>query len=250
MAGMAGKMLQYEMMRRARNEANGEMRGGGGQMRGEMYGGMRNEMRGEMRGGMRDEMRNGMRGGMGGEMYGNMRNEMRGGMEPQMPEEEFDDPLEQRRRQPRRRDGTFRPRNEMYANYGGEREDAIEPNEREGRGHIIGFTDRMRSGGSQKKFNPEMAQMWVQKMKSEDGSPGEHWSMEQVKRLMQQNGVQHETAEVYAIMNALYSDYCKVFKKYGITSPEAVLEMAVAWLEDQDAVKDKIMAYYECVVKH
>ncbi len=230
MAGMS-QIARYELMRRARNEANGSMNGGN----------MQGNMRGEMRGAY----------GYGNMDGGNM--EMRQRMEQHYEREDEEygtDPLEQRRYMPRRRDGTFKPRSEMYANYGGEREDAIEPNEREGRGHIIGFTDRMRSGGSQKKFNPEMAQMWVQKMKSEDGSPGEHWSMEQVKRLMQQNGIQHEPAEVYAIMNALYSDYCKVFKKYGITSAEAVLEMAVAWLEDQDAVKDKIMAYYECVVKH
>lgn len=228
MAGMAGKMIRYEMMRRARNEANGEMQGGG-QMRGEMYGGMRNEMRGGM--------------------YGNMRNEMRGGMEPQMPEEAFEDPLEQRRRYPRRRDGTFRPRNEMYANYGGEREDAIEPNEREGRGHIIGFTSRGRSGGSEQKLTADKAREWVQKMKSEDGSPGEHWNFEQVKRFATQHNVQHDPAEVYAIMNAIYSDYCKVLKKYGLTSPEAVLDFALAWLDDQDAVDNKAMMYYECIVE-
>ena len=201
-------LARYEMMRRARNEANGNMDGG------------------------------------------NM--EMRQRMEQHYDREDEDygtDPLEQRRYMPRRKDGTFRPRNEMYANYRGEREDAIEPNEREGRGHIIGFTDRMRGGGGENKMTPEMAKKWVQKMRCEDGSPGEHWNMEQVKHLMAERGVKHDPAEVYAIMNALYSDYCKVFKKYGLTTPEAVLDMAVAWIEDSDAVQDKVMAYYECIVK-
>ena len=174
---------------------------------------------------------------------------MRNGYEP----EDGMDPLEQRRYMPRRRDGTFKPRNEMYANYMGEREDAIEPNEREGGGRMIGFTDRMRSAsdkGSKGKLTEAKAREWVQSMRSETSPPGEHWSIDQVKQLMSQNNVEHDPAEVYAIMNALYSDYNKVFKKYGLTDPRAVLEMAMAWLKDADAVENKAEMYYECIVKH
>lgn len=209
----ASKLAQYEMMRRARNEANGRMEGYGGGMQGAYgYGGM--EMHRE-----------------------------------RWDEEEY--PLEQRRNMPRRKDGTFKPRNEMYANYMGEREDAIEPNEREGRGHMIGFTNRMGGEGhkgSKGKLTEAKAREWVQSMRGETSPPGEHWTMEQVKQLMAQNNVEHEPAEVYAIMNALYSDYCRVFKKYGFTDPRAVLEMAMAWLKDDDAVPNKIMAYLEHVV--
>ena len=74
--------------------------------------------------------------------------------------------------------------------------------------------------------------------------------MDQVKKLMMQRGIEHNVAEVYAIMNALYSDYCKVFKKYGFNSSEAYMDLAMAWLNDSDAVDNKAIMYYECIVKH
>lgn len=112
--------------------------------------------------------------------------------------------------------------------------------------------DKMRGGamGAGMMFNEEIAREWTKKMHNEDGTKGEHWNMDQIKKLMMQRGVQYNTAEVYAIMNALYSDYCKVFKKYGFNSPEAYLDLALAWLNDTDAVPNKAMMYYECIVKH
>lgn len=104
--------------------------------------------------------------------------------------------------------------------------------------------------GAGMMFNEEIAKEWTKKMHNEDGTKGEHWNMEQVKKLMMQRGVQYNTAEVYAIMNSLYSDYCKVFKKYGFNSPEAYLDLAIAWLNDSDSVENKAMMYYECIVKH
>lgn len=100
------------------------------------------------------------------------------------------------------------------------------------------------------KLTPEMAKEWTSGMHNEDGSTGEHWSMEQVKKLMAQRGLEHDLPEVYAVMNSLYSDYCKVFKKYGFNSPEAYMDLALAWLKDSDAVKNKAAMYYECIVKH
>ena len=107
----------------------------------------------------------------------------------------------------------------------------------------------MRGGAVGTMFDEETAHEWTRKMHNEDGTKGEHWNMDQVKKLMVQRGVQYNLPEVYAIINSLYSDYCKVFKKYGFNSPEAYLDLAIAWLNDSDAVEDKAMAYYECIVK-
>lgn len=104
--------------------------------------------------------------------------------------------------------------------------------------------------GAGMEFTEDIAKEWTSKMHNEDGTKGEHWNMDQVKKLMMQRGVQYNTAEIYAVMNALYSDYCKVFKKYGFNSPEAYLDLALAWLNDSDAVPNKAMMYYECIVKH
>lgn len=103
--------------------------------------------------------------------------------------------------------------------------------------------------GAEMEFTPELAKEWVKKMHNEDGTMGEHWNMDQVKKLMTQRGVEYNHAEVYAIMNAIYSDYCRVLKKYGFNSPEGYMDLALAWLKDSDAVPNKAMMYYECIVK-
>ena len=103
--------------------------------------------------------------------------------------------------------------------------------------------------GASMEMTPEIAKEWVKKMHNEDGTRGEHWNMEQVKKLMAQKGIEYNHAEVYAIMNALYSDYCKVLKKYNVTSPELYLDLAIAWLNDTDAKPGKALNYYECIVK-
>ncbi len=99
-------------------------------------------------------------------------------------------------------------------------------------------------------FTQDMAKDWVKRMRGADGSTGEHWSMEQIKKLASQRGAKKEAHELYAIMNALHSDYGTVLRKYGVEAPEAYLELAEAWLNDVDAVEDKLMLYYKCIVRH
>lgn len=176
----------------------------------------------ENRGGRETEMR---RGGV--------RSEMRNGWDDEEGERMnmigFERPQEAQTHYPTRID--YMPRNEM---------------ERSSSPKMTGGA----MGAMGMEFTPEIAKEWIQKLRNEDGTKGEHWSMEQVKKLMTQRGVEYNTAEVYAIMNVLYSDYCKVFKKYGFNSPEAYFDLALAWLNDTDAVDDKAMMYYECIVKH
>lgn len=100
------------------------------------------------------------------------------------------------------------------------------------------------------RFDKETAQEWVESMHNEDGSTGAHWTMEQVKPIMQQKGVDAAPEEFWAIMNALYSDYCKVAKKHNVSTVDFYADMAKAWLDDKDAVDNKAAAYYEYVVKH
>ena len=104
--------------------------------------------------------------------------------------------------------------------------------------------------GADMGLDKETAEHWVHGLKNADGSEGEHWRIDQIKALMSQKAMDRNAYEVYAVMNALYSDYCKVFKKYGFNSPEAYLDLAVAWLNDSDAVPNKAKMYYEYIVKH
>ena len=99
------------------------------------------------------------------------------------------------------------------------------------------------------RFDMQTAREWVEGMRGEDGSTGAHWSMEQIKPIMQQKGIDAKPEEFWAIMNSLYSDYSKVAKKHNVSTVDFYADLAKAWLEDKDAVSDKVAAYYEYVVE-
>lgn len=116
-----------------------------------------------------------------------------------------------------------------------------------------GAEEKHQKGSSEhqhKELDQRTAQEWTQKMESEDGSKGPRWTIEQVKPLMMQVRFTGNPLEFWAIMNALYSDYCMVAEKYGVSRPEFFAELAKAWLEDKDAVPNKAAMYYDCIVKH
>ena len=49
----------------------------------------------------------------------------------------------------------------------------------------------------------------------------------------------------------MYSDYSKVFKKYGVGDKlDFYVDMAKAFIEDKDAQPGKLRRYYTYVVKH
>jgi hypothetical protein len=109
------------------------------------------------------------------------------------------------------------------------------------------------SGGSSSSMsmpmNKEVAEEWTKNMKNEDGTKGPHWKMDQVKQLMMQKGIEYNPWEFYAILNAMYSDYCAVFKKHGVNTMDMYVDLACAFLNDSDAMPNKSMLYYECIVK-
>lgn len=103
--------------------------------------------------------------------------------------------------------------------------------------------------GETDKFSREMAEEWTAQMANEDGSRGAHWTMDQTTQAMKQRGLHVDPAEFYAVMNMLYSDFCKVFKTHNISSVDVYADLAAAWIQDKDAVPGKTAAYYRCVVK-
>lgn len=179
----------------------------------------------------------------------NMRREYqtRGGYDGDMPQDrrmgfgEHDGyDAEMRRR--RRADGTF-------MHYGGGDEGGMEPIR-------FGGMVAMDGGGHGKhhKLTREMAMEWVDSMEGSDPAKphGGKWSMEQVKPIATKYGVPTEGEKFYefwAIMNAMYSDYYPVAKKYNALTPEFFADMAMAFISDKDAVENKAAMYYECIVK-
>ena len=55
--------------------------------------------------------------------------------------------------------------------------------------------------------------------------------------------------EFWAVMNALYCDYYAVAKKYNVLNADFFADMAMAFIHDKDAVKNKPMAYYNHIVQ-
>ena len=100
----------------------------------------------------------------------------------------------------------------------------------------------------------EKAVRWVNSMVSADPAAphGGKWTMEQVKPVAQKYGVPTEGErfwEFWAVMNALYSDYYGVASKYGMLNPDFFADMAMSWINDRDAVRNKAAEYYEHIVR-
>ena len=113
--------------------------------------------------------------------------------------------------------------------------------------------DEMQMGMSEGKhmdLDQMSAEQWMRNMEKEDGSKGPKWTKEQVKPYMAQVGYHGPEYKFWAVMNALYSDYCKIAKKYGVDRPEYYAELTKAWLEDKDANPEKAGLYYKYIVKH
>ena len=95
----------------------------------------------------------------------------------------------------------------------------------------------------------DTAMEWVKRMKNEDGTTGPHWTMEQTRQVMDQYNIQCDEIEFFVAMNMMYSDYCKVAKKHNCSTIEFYTGMAKAFLDDKDAYPEKLVRYYECIVK-
>lgn len=99
--------------------------------------------------------------------------------------------------------------------------------------------------GHHPALTPEKAREWVEAM-----HPRARWTREEVKPFATAIGMGDRVTEMYAIMNAMASDYGEVAAKHKVDIPEFYADLAKAWLCDADAVPDKAAAYYGCVVRH
>ena len=97
------------------------------------------------------------------------------------------------------------------------------------------------------KFTPEKAEKWLVSMQNEDGSKGGHWSLEATNKFKPES-LDITDWEWECAMNMMYSDYYSVAVAHGINVPEFYADLAEAFLKDKDARKNKIAAYYNCIV--
>lgn len=126
-------------------------------------------------------------------------------------------------------------------------------NQRDGKEHFeqprqIGF----QSNDQQKPLDKQKVMEWVEKMEDADGVKGGRYTWHQTQQYAMNMGItgQQRLLEMYWAMNAMYADYAKVAKKFGVDKPEFYACMAKAFLEDPDAVDNKVEEYYKHVVGH
>lgn len=95
------------------------------------------------------------------------------------------------------------------------------------------------------EFTEEDAKEWAKHM-----NPPARWTMDQTTAVMQQNGYNHRPCEFWVVMNMLFSDYGKTLIRNNMDKPEIWASMAHDFIDDGDAVKDKVGRYWRDIVKH
>lgn len=96
---------------------------------------------------------------------------------------------------------------------------------------------------------------WGKMLKNADGTMGVHFSKSQIEQGLSQFNVDKRGIDddVYCMaVNMLYSDYCKVLRKYGADRIEVYLELALAFLNDDDfrgTPIEKLALYYWCIAE-
>ncbi len=125
-------------------------------------------------------------------------------------------------------------------------------NQRDGKEHFeqprqIGF----QSNDQQKPLDKQKVMEWVEEMEDADGVKGGKYTWHQVQQYAMNMGItgQQRLLEMYWAMNAMYADYSKIAKKFGVDKPEFYACMAKAFLEDPDAVDNKVEEYVKYIVK-
>ena len=129
-------------------------------------------------------------------------------------------------------------------------------NQRDGNEHMakpmhnrqIGF----QAGAGEKSLDRKTIMDWVEDMEDSEGVRGGRYTWHQAQQYAMNKGITGEKRmlEFYAIMNAMYSDFHEAGKKFGVDKPEFYACLAKLFIEDPDAVDDKVTQYYEHVVKH
>lgn len=121
-------------------------------------------------------------------------------------------------------------------------------NQHDGKERMIGFKSRDQG---ERHLDKQTAMEWVEGMEDSSGVRGGKYTWHQAQQMGQQAGIRGEEKliEFYAIVNAMYSDYCAVAKKFGVDRQDFYACLAKAFMEDKDAVEDKVYRYYEYIAK-
>lgn len=113
----------------------------------------------------------------------------------------------------------------------------------------------MRDYGKSLKLSKTDVHHWKQMLENEDGTRGPHYDMQQIIDAADKLGVkfdEYDDKEFCIAVNMMYSDYCKVSKKYVAPDKELAffVDLAKAFLDDEDGpdASEKLALYFHCIV--
>ena len=90
------------------------------------------------------------------------------------------------------------------------------------------------------KFDEDMAKEIVEDMKP----LGEYWDMKTTKSVREQYNINIDDYTFYVVMNSLANDYQDAIK---LEEVETYVKMAYAFINDEDAIKDKVWKYFTII---
>jgi len=92
------------------------------------------------------------------------------------------------------------------------------------------------------KFDEDMAHEIVEEMRP----LGEYWDMKTTSSVKNQYGLNIDDYVFYVVMNSLANDYQNAIS---LDEVETYVKMAVAFIDDEDAVKNKVWKYFTTIAK-
>lgn len=95
-------------------------------------------------------------------------------------------------------------------------------------------------------FDEHLAKKAVSEMKNVDGTTGEHWTLEEITRVMDQNGIKANKYDWYYLLNMLHSDYSHLWGE----DVAQYVKFAKAYINDPDAGTGKVFYLWRAGKQH
>ena len=113
----------------------------------------------------------------------------------------------------------------------------------------IGFGEWADRG---ERMTKEKAEKWIRSMETPEGKPLQPISYAEAQRIAPNYDVggEQDLMDFWIVINMVKSDYQDVGKKYAGDAVDFYAALARDWLNDRDAVDDKLRAYKKHIVKH
>lgn len=92
-------------------------------------------------------------------------------------------------------------------------------------------------------FDLESATYAVSCMENEDGTVGEHWTVEETDSVAKAEGITSNLYDWYYVLNMIYSDYSAIIGSDTAT----YIKLAKAWIMDKDAPEGKPYLYWKMI---